>query len=220
VSSEGEPFDHWRAWLGAIQQDVWRMHVGRRMWRRFVEIVNENEELRKHPTFPEWITTNYAAAQALAIRRQIDKRTDSISLRRLLIELEAQPEIITRERFLRVNCGGNEQIAAHLWPDVADAGGTHLDAIRVRADLAELLETATTVERFASKRLAHWDMAEWTTPVTYGELHACVDTVGKLLEWYSGLLTGTTQGADPIMPLGWERVFWQPLDEQRPQRGQ
>jgi len=193
------------------------MHVGRTIWRRLVGIVNENEELRAHPTFPQWITTNYAAAQSLAIRRQIDKRSDIISLRRLLKELEAQPEVITWDRFLRVNCGGSERIAAQMWPPLADPSGAHLDARVVRADLDELLTTAATVERFASKRLAHWDVDEWTTPVTYGELHDCVDTVGKMLETYSGLLTGTTEGADPIMPVGWERVFWTNWEE-RPRR--
>jgi hypothetical protein len=215
VSGEGEPFDHWRTWLEAIQQDVWRMHVGRTIWGRFVEIVNASDELREHPTFPGWITTNYAAAQSLAIRRQIDKRTDVASLRRLLMELEGQPEAITRERFLRVNCGGSERIAAQRWPPLADPSGAHLDSAVVRADLDELLTTAATVERFASKRLAHWDVDDWTTPVTYGELHDCVDAVGKLLERYSGLLTGTTQGADPILPIGWGRVFWSPWEEPR-----
>jgi hypothetical protein len=41
----------------------------------------------------------------------------------------------------------------------------------VQADLDVLLQTANTVERFATKRVAHWDVDEWTTPVTYGELH-------------------------------------------------
>jgi hypothetical protein len=213
MSAEGEPFDRWRTWLEAIKQDVRRMYVGRTIWRRLVGIVDENEELRARPTFPQWITTNYAAAQSLAIRRQIDKRTDSVSLRRLLIELQARPEVITRDRFARVNCGGSERIAAHLWPPLADPSGAHLDAALVRADLDELVTTAATVERFASKRLAHWDVDEWTTPVTYGELHDCVDAVGKLLERYSGLITGMTQGADPIMPVGWERVFWSPWEE-------
>lgn len=216
MNAEGEPFDHWRMWLGAIQQDVQRMHFGRTIWRRLVGIVNENEELRAHATFPQWITTNYAAAQSLAIRRQTDKRTDSISLRRLLMELEAQPEVVTRDRFVRVNCGGSERIAADLWPPLADPSGVHLGPAVVRADLDELLTTAATVERFASKRLAHWDVDEWMTPVTYGELHDCVDAVGKLLERYSGLLTGTTQGADPIMPVGWDRVFWRQWEERPP----
>lgn len=188
------------------------MHIRRTIWRRFIEVMKGNTALLEHSTFPEWATKNYADAQSLAIRRQTDNRTDSISLRRLMIELAAQPEAITRERFVRVNCQGNEKIAAHLWPDIAEPTGQHVNAAMVRADLDVLLQTANTVERFATKRVAHWDVDEWTTPVPYEELHRCIDAVGNLLERYSGLLTGVTQGADPLLPSGWDSIFRRPFE--------
>jgi hypothetical protein len=188
------------------------MHIRRTIWRRFIEVVNGSTALLQHSTFPKWATKNYADAQSLAIRRQTDNRTDSVSLRRLLIELAAQPEAITSERFVQVNCHGNEKIAAHLWPDVADPTGQHVNPAMVQGDLDVLLQTANTVERFATKRVAHWDVDEWTTSVTYEELYRSVDAVGNLLEQYSGLLTGVTQGADPLMPVGWDSIFRQPFE--------
>ncbi len=118
--------------------------------------------------------------------------------RRLLAELEAQPETITRERFVRINFQSGEGMAAHLWPNFADPTGQHLSPAMVRADLDELLRTADIVRRYATNRIAHWLEQDWTEPVTYEDLHTSVDAVGKLLERYSGLLTGATQAADPI----------------------
>lgn len=192
------------------------MHWARTIWRNFIDVAQRSAALQKRGTFAAWATSNYASAQVMAVRRQGDDGSDVVSLRRLLKELAAQPEAITKERFVRVNCQGSEKIAAHLWPDFADPRGKHLNQDVVRGDLEELLTTSNTVRRYATTRIAHWLEQDWTEPVTYEGLHHCVDEVGRLLERYSGLVTGVSEGADPLLPAGWDSVFWEPFGSRPP----
>jgi len=195
---EGQPLDRWKEWLTVIKDETLRMDVRRRVWRRYIEILNSNATLREAGLFHLWLTENYAAAQVLAVRRQVDRRQDVISLRRLLEAIAAQPAAITLKRFVSVSFSGNESLAARSAERLFQ--GSSLQAQVVRDDLLRLANTSEVVRNYANARLAHWSQQPWSASVTYGELHTAIDTLGSLLGRYSGLLFGPVQSSDVIPP--------------------
>jgi hypothetical protein len=189
---EGDLFERWGRWMAIIQQEVWRMHVNRSVWVRFAEVVTANEELRQRSTtFASWATENYIAAQVMAIRRQVDRDSRTVSIIRLLDDIASNPGVITRERFVTVNAGGDTELAAHMWGPLADPTGEYLNAEVVQDDVQQLKNTAQTVQDFGNQRVAHRDQREWTEVVTFRDLDECVDGIGRLSEQYGGLLLGT-----------------------------
>lgn len=210
---EGQPIDRWKEWLRVIKDEILRMDVRRKIWQRYIEILNSNETLREAGLFHQWLTENYAAAQVLAVRRQVDRRRGVVSMRRLLEAIASQSAAISRERFVRISFGGNEKLAARWVEDLFEASS--LRAQVVHDDVLRLDAVSDDVRAYGNARLAHWSQQPWSASVTYGQLHMAIDTLGSLLGRYSGLLFGPVQSSDVMLPPGWERVFRMPWDSRR-----
>jgi hypothetical protein len=100
-------WDKWAQWLGTepspgtIYKDVLEMRASRRVWEGFQTIVGvAPDDAKKYGTFHSWLNANYIRSQGLAVRRQVEVNDDVVSLGRLIANIAAQPNVLTRERYL------------------------------------------------------------------------------------------------------------------------
>lgn len=173
--------EKWKRWIhDDIRIDVVRMYWRRKMWRDVTEMVQTNPLVAQTPsTFWGFHNSNYVVAQAVAIRRQADRRKDVCSLRRLL------QEILTHTALLP----GFEKTTA-------------------QKDIAELEAVAKIVKAYVDDHVAH-DAATpkpFAAP-TVGDLHRAIDTVAEMFERYALTLTGGNWMLADMIQDDWRAVF-------------
>src|SRR6516164_10579437 len=87
-------------WLKIITADVEDLFVDHHIFWEVQKFVGANPKLREMSgTVNHWMASNFVASAALAVRRQSDQDKDSVSLRRLLEELKARPDLFSRSYF-------------------------------------------------------------------------------------------------------------------------
>jgi hypothetical protein len=102
----------------------------------------------------------------------------------------------------------------------ARPGASAVNPEVVRADLAELRSTTCNLRRLANKYVAHLDekashgQSSSRPFVTWKELGAAIDLLGKLLQKYELLLNQSSmESVEPVILEKWEKVFtvpWSP----------
>lgn len=161
--------------------------------------------------------TGTQPSQVLSIRRQLDVRGDTVSLRRLLADIARHPRVASRERHVSIwiDNGVNQVLKeeAHRNFDrfSGDRGRDWIDATLVRADVEKLRAVGAVAERYANEVLAHTALRQTHSVPTYADLNAAIDQIGALVKKYASLLTATvlTQ-LEPVIQEDWMAPFRQP----------
>ena len=190
----------WVAWLGDIDADLTDIAWVRLVWRAEEAMLREHDDLPPSDIF-HVRARNYGVAQAVGVRRQIDKRTDIISLRRLLDELQTHPEEISRDFYVGRAEWGIQWKAHQEFDDWAGEGGAVLDVGVVAANVS-LLEAATDKVRvYVNKHVAHSDTkkSEWEAP-TFAELDEAIDALFELFCRYQTLFIGVGRVVMALVP--------------------
>src|SRR6266850_2902607 len=95
-----DQFKKWDRWLEKIKGDITRLSVNRHIFWEVQEIIKRNAKIQKPSSFYEWMGNLYATDAVIGVRRLLDKDDRSISLARLLTEIQEKPEVLSRARFL------------------------------------------------------------------------------------------------------------------------
>src|SRR5207302_8169329 len=102
-----------------------------------------NETLTKTPSaFFQWMSTNFIAAAAIAVRRQADGGKDVVSLRRFLEEAIKYPHLLSREYYASLHRDPTfprELIDLPFDEHFGQPGQNDLDKTKLQSDLAELI---------------------------------------------------------------------------------
>lgn len=204
----------WRSWIaGPIRSDVVGMHFKRLVWREIGAMMNANPTVGEIPSaFWDFHQENYAAAQAIAIRRQADRNARTCSLAVLISEMRDNAELLTREDHIGLL---GDRAADELMKRRANAGftelaggGDHLDPMVAENDLTALTNAAQLVRIYVNQHVAH-DQAHPTmteTP-TFGDLHEAIDAIGKIFQKIAVTLTGEWHMLEPVIQADWQAIF-------------
>jgi hypothetical protein len=206
-------FSKWNKWLSTIYDDIQGLLVNRHIFREVQEIIRSNTDIQFDDTFYEWMGNVYAAAAVIGVRRQVDTHKGSISFARLLGEIRENPEILPRERYLRLYKDRviRDRVANRTFDKFAGTGRQHVNGALVGADLNMLNEKAETIRKFANKRIAHTDRAEFKSLPTYGELDDCLDYLEEMLKKYLSLFRAEThRSIVPVWTYDWKEIFRRP----------
>lgn len=211
-------------WLDAMKiiwgQAVHLLHQ-RGVYRMIRDMVMRNPALPKESVVFEWIAAGYVYTAAITVRRLVDLRRGTISLRRLLEDIAARPVGVTRAWFVdnydpqlsEVLPGQGRSAADRDFDELAGAPEAHASADVVKADLNSLREAAAAIKRYTDEHLAHHS-AQPTTPVpTYADLDAAIDTIAQVADRYARLLM-VGRVMEPIVPEAMEAVFQVPWDHE------
>jgi hypothetical protein len=206
-------FDKWVGWLQEIKAEVGDFLADRTVWRGITTMISDNPDIEEAPFIHNWITQQAISTIALGVRRQADRATDVISLRRLLDEMIRYPDVITRDSHAAI-CAPEKDYGFDKW---AGEDGDHLDPTRLNERLQRLIDAASEVKRFVDKRLAHTvEMANKPT-FTFGQLNAALDEISALVIDLDYLLNCVgLVSAEPTIQNPWQRAFnvaWGPPPE-------
>ncbi len=198
-----------------ILQETHHAHHYRQLWRGLAEITQAANLPASgiFDAFGVW----YATTQTSSVRRQLDRRRDTVSLRRLLDDIAQHPRVASRERHIAVwlRKGPDPQLEADAHENFDRfAGGRdrdHVDAAGVRADIERLEAAGSVVEKYAHEAVAH-TAAEQTHEVpTFDELNRAIDQIGELAQKYASLLKAVMIARlEPVIQYDWKAPFRQP----------
>jgi hypothetical protein len=205
----------WREYLRVIRQDTVALVYNRRLFREIMKLIQSNPRLPETSAVYGWMMHAYMVLATSAVRRQVDKGGKVISLIRLLEEMLASPESMTRAWFL----SQYQHVPASASGDFDrfDPTGTgFVDPEVIRDDLSHFEAEAKATEIFAHNYVAHRNekiaLKKAASPptLTWGELDRAIDLLGALLQKYELLLE--QEPANVEVPIGedWRRVFRQP----------
>lgn len=184
------------------------------------KIIKANPSLLEDGVFIDWMTTVYVGDALMGIRRQLDLDNDSISLVRLLREVKQYPEVLSRDRYIKLHAetpvpDGLEsyfgQKANRNFDKCSEPDKAHIDPSLVEVDLTQLKNSTKRLKRFANKRIAHFDRNKFKDPPTFSELYESLDLIEQILKKYLLFLHGGTYiRISPTIIPNWTAIFRQP----------
>ncbi len=171
--------------------------------------------------FVEFLQDSYAITQAVAIRRLSENNKDSVSLGRLLAEIRSEPDLLTRDLYIKVSGGDDHDASfAGSYFEQEFGGSTvdRLDPAVIEGDLQILGQSTQTVRHYVDKHVAHHDKNPAAQLPTYSEIDHAIDQICDLFRRYVSLLTAVDISLHMHFGHDWEKIFTVPWLE-RPPRG-
>ena len=210
-------YNKWQNWLKIIDKEVTDLHRYHHIFDEVQKIVTDNPAIQKPSSFYEFLPKAYVALIVMGIRRQIKLDSQSISFARLLKEIVETPEIITRERFVKMYKGTVvKKYADSDFDQFAGKGGKHVDPEIIEKDLRKLLTSGNKFEDYADKKLAHHDKQEPELIPTYCQTAEFINDLGDLLKRY--VLLFHAEGLIAVLPVyqyDWQLIFKEPWIQSR-----
>lgn len=170
-------------------------------WKVQKEVIQRNSKLLTiRSPFIDMLDRSYAHATVASIRRLTDGRKGTVSLTRVLRELQGQPE-----KFVR-HIG---EVAGEKWV-------MQVNKKEIEQDLKSLQETCEPVKRYADQYVAHHDRVPDPELPKYRDVNKAIDELSRIFKKYYALLAGGD--LEPVVsylegPLAVFRFAWLPEKE-------
>jgi hypothetical protein len=175
-------------WLKVVHDNVRDLYIRNDLFWQFQEVIREHERLADaQNVFLYWMNSLFSEAIVMAVRREIDRHKDCISLRHLLEELKAAAELT----------------AGRLEP--AD----------IQADIDDLIAQTRIVQGYADRRVAHTDSQglQDGSP-TYRDVRKCIDRLCALTNKYAAAMSNEDLSIlPPACGTRWKEIFTFPWIE-------
>jgi hypothetical protein len=181
------------------------------MYREIAAMIQANPSLPETSVVYEWITWGYGHSSAAAVRRLVDRREDTISLWRLLRDIERHPREITRSWFVSHHAYAFRYKAEEIFNTFASDGGEFVDRQVINGDIHRLEDEIGPIKKFVDKHVAHHAIKAKPAP-TFADLHQAMDVLAELTNRYAELLV-EGGAVEPVILEDWKQVFrvpWAP----------
>jgi len=182
----------WLKWLETIEGHVRSMLSDRYIFREVIKIVEANPKTHDPNDFVMWFVQQYVEAASIRVRRLVDRDDRTVSLRRLLKDIEDHADAITRkwfvQQFTQDHLTGDEPrdstaigMAHGAFDRWSGKGKGHADFRIVMGHRRQLEDACKAIHRYVDKRIAHHDaIPTETLPLpTWGDLDRAIDTIDK-----------------------------------------
>jgi hypothetical protein len=190
----------WAESIERITDDLTTAVSNKRCWEEVNAMWGRNRALRVPSDAPDWIARMHADSAALAVRKQLDRHPESVSLWKLLDDLERRARFMTVEAHLRgVERADLRAILAENTAEWVEPGTQHFDPAIAAADRALLEAEGQLAREWANRSAAHADAKGPRREVTYGDLTQALAVVVKLAVKYSLIVRCISYGLD-LMP--------------------
>ena len=213
MASQNETFQKWAIWIQTILRDVQGTLLNHYVFREVQAIVAANPSLHQTSAFYDWMTTQYEVTVSVGIRRQLDMHTDSISLARLLTEIQQTPDVLTRVRHVAafIEHGYSAEIGNRSFDELAGDGEERIQADAVEAELSDFRVRAKRIKKYTNKRIAHTDHRNLDELPTNADLEASLECMERLVKKYVVLLRGEFyHNLVPTFAYDWKAIFYHP----------
>lgn len=210
--SDDDILNTWREWLEQIEEDIEELYDFRRIYKDTREIVSKNPTVQAPGLYHDFVTSCYVAYAVMAVRRQAGTpHKDSVSLTRLLEEIQTQPSIMSRQRFVAMYPKGpaRDWLSGPGYDHFSDKNGNQVSSEVVQQDRDRLNLAVKNVTILATKRVAHLDYRKPIDPVpTFVDLDKAIDTLGSVFIKYNALLTNIDMvSMESTIVVDWTAIF-------------
>lgn len=201
-------------WLDTIADQVKGLLINDYVFWEIQKIIKANSELceTRSTFFFEWIRSVFAHSVAAGIRRQTGLDRQSVSLHRLLLELQKYPRLITRKYHRNLYRQMSAEVLRRVdaaYDEYVGPGRTELDPARIQDDIDLLKLTSQRIHHYVDRIVAHHDQRGLNRPVpTFHDLRKCLLEVEELVLKYLELIKGEVKmNLLPAFSDDWKSVF-------------
>jgi hypothetical protein len=200
-------------WLDIIAAEVIELLINNHVFWEVQKVIRANQKLQHAESiFFEWMGSVFAHSAAVGVRRQAGIGDQSVSLHRLLVELQKYPHLVTREyhRNLFKNNSARVQLAVDKAYDTyVGPGCTELDPARIQQDIDLLSAASRKIHHYTDRVVAHYDQRGLKQPVpTFHDLSNCLLEMDELVLKYLELMKGEAKVTLlPTFLYDWKSIF-------------
>ena len=218
--AEGELWASWQTFFPLLTHFVTDLYHRMEIFKDMVEVVSAKPETLSPPVLFNWMRDNYIVSECMAIRRMLDVDERSISLGRLLREIELRPELLSKTRYFELvrDKGLSESAATESFDRMLGQSVDHITTELVAADIARLEDAETNIRKLVNKRFAH------SSPFTqvpefevFHEIEQAIEELDQIVVKYDSLIYGGFLSTTHAAKLNWKQplaVAWLPRDTQ------
>jgi hypothetical protein len=208
-----------RGWLKNLTDQVQQLRVNQYIFDEVQKIVETNTELHRPSHFYTWMQDMYVAAIAMAIRRQLDDDTRTMSFFRFLKRIKGDPSVVSRRRYRALfrddnrfvqrlkQAGDLERYVDGAYDRIVGAGKQQPSADDIDGEIRDLQETAKKFVEFANKVIAHAENAKPESLPSFEEVSTVIGFMESLLQRYIQLFEATHQSMDVNFAYDWKAPF-------------
>lgn len=207
AAGRDDRFAKWLTWSGRIQKEIVNCHAERIVWREMVDKLDEHRP--ESVPFRNHYTRLYADAQAMAIRRLVDRDNEVESLTRLISEMRIDRDVMTRSRYIAMRPQDPDR-AARRFDELFGDGCEHLRLDLLTGDLEELDRVSGPVRRRANHRIAHMT-TKALSPMRFADIHGALEAISTTYNRYGQLLHVSDIDTVPALAYDWKAPFRQAL---------
>jgi hypothetical protein len=210
-----------RSWMPRLIHELTDTFYSRQIFLEFMDVVRANATTLAPPTYVGWVRNNYLNAQAIALRRIVDKDRRSASLMRLLELLKSHPETLNL-RALQAQFASKRlpsRWADTTWRKVVGVPNELNQATLVK-DIGRLDDAFARVRRLVNKRIAHTGARGAIRRLPqFKDVDHAMALANRMLTKYNTLLTGDGLASVNATPqYDWRDVLataWLPTDRRK-----
>jgi len=227
--TDDEIYARWQERFERVRLELTFLFSVRRKFRQVQAMFTDNKRLNAIGSQAwGWVLLLWGRDAVMAVRRELDDDTNTISLGTLLDEMAARPDVLTRRRYMAHMTGCDETLI-HLNDEAftkrgiiasaSDRTGDHLDPAAILADRDGLVGAASPVIKYANLMVAHRSPVEGLE-MTVEDIHVALDAMQPVVKKYHVLLSGSALTAIEPTEVGddWREAFTFAWFD-RPQRG-
>ncbi len=183
-------------------------------------IIKNNKKLSQTPShFFQWMCSVFALSAMVAVRRQRDNDKNSVSMLRILEELQKYPGLISRTHFKSLYGPGRAQgLAENEFDRFSGEGQPYLDQSMIQQDIDDLKKNCERIKHYVDKRIAHYDKNPPSPLPTFRDLEQSINFIDALVRKYYLILKASFRVPPlPTFPYDWKEIFRMPwiLEEER-----
>ncbi len=212
-------YKKWKKYLKIIHNEISFLKVDHHIFWQVQEIIKANPKIQKESYFYGWMGRLFARDMLIRIRRQIDLRTNDISLARLLFEIAERPDVLNWKKFESLYRGSTVKFNA--WSDFKKFYGwkkyirkKHINPAMVRSDLRKVKHEINKLKKYTDKKVAHWSNIPTRKILTFESLESPLKTMEKLMIKYQLIFNANNYSSlMPTFQYDWEAIFREPWIE-------
>ena len=196
--------------LDVLKSEVQSLVINRHVFWEVQDIIRKNQRIQIGSTFYDWMGSAYATSMSVAVRRQVDEDSRSISFVNFLKQIQARPHLVSRAWYKSLFANGNYPAN---WPDacfdrLAGRGQQHVQADFVASEIVALKARTKHVARYVNKRVAHRDAHDFRPLPKFRDIDAAVGHLDRLTVRYLNLLRGMSLTTTlPTWQYDWKEIF-------------
>jgi|ERR1044072_171542 hypothetical protein len=212
-------YQKWSNWIDILDTEILNLYTQRHIFREVQDILRANPKVQSPDDFNFWMASWYSSALAVAVRKQADNDRNSISYRRLLEGIKANPTVISRARFKKNFVDGwnyTESDADDGFDQIIGVGRQHIDPVVVDIEIKELETKTDKLRHYVNKRIAHHDKEDFTAIPKFSDLSESIDYLGDIHQRYYLIFRCFSTELLPVWQYDWKSVFRYPwIDSSR-----